>query len=225
MNENSADTKSSVTWLLQDKTNFQEWKNLLALSMAAIFSITIGELLRADGNFSPLAIFFDWVESICAMILPGLSGAFVLVLSGVYEYNLTSLVEFNFLRILVFMSGCVLGSMAFSRVLAWLLKKYHELGYGFITGTLLGSLSISWIWQHAQDFYTDRDGAPHVVSSIKVWPTQYAELTNLDPKMLLTWFCLLTGGLLVLGLEWIFAKTKANAGAGNNSRLPSDGGL
>lgn len=123
------------------------------------------------------------------------------------------------------MSGCVLGLMAFSRVFAWLLKKYHELSYEFITGMLLGSLSILWLWQHTLDFYMDSDRALHVLSSIKVWPTQYAELTNLDPKMLLTLFCLLTGGLLVPGREWMFAKTKANAGAGNNSRLLSDGGL
>jgi len=213
------------TWLLKDKTNFRVWQNSLALGIAAILTIAIGELPRADGNFSPLSIFLSGAVGICAMILPGLSGAFVLVLLGVYEYMLTSLVEFNFPVILVFMSGCALGLMAFSRVLAWLLKNYHELSYGFIIGMLLGSLSILWPWQHAQDFYTGSDGELHVLNTIKIWPTQYAEFTNLEPKLLLTLFCLLAGAALVLGLEWMFAQTKVKEGAGNHSQLPSDGGL
>ncbi len=71
----------------------------------------------------------------------------------------------------------------------------------------------------------DSDGELHVLSTIKVWPTHYAELANLDPKMLLTLFCLLAGGRPVLGLEWMFAQTKAQEDAGNNSRLPADRGL
>lgn len=202
------------SWLLKTECNLGTWPNLVALGLGALFTIAIGFLPHANGNFSLLAMFFSGVIAICAMILPGLSGAFILLLLGVYEYILTALIEFNLPVILVFMLGCVVGLLAFSRVLAWLLKNFHELSYGFIIGMLLGSLSILWPWQHAQSYFTDSSGELHILRALNVWPTQYAELTGQAPQVVLVFICLLAGGVLVLALERVFAHTRAPIGAG-----------
>lgn len=211
------------TWLLKGKTSLRAWSNLLALAIGAIFTIAIGMLPQVDGNFSLVAIFISGAIAICAMILPGLSGAFILVLLGVYEYMLTSLIEFNFPVILVFMSGCVIGLLAFSRVLAWLLANFLELSYGFIIGMLFGSLLILWPWQHTQSAYTENSGEMHIAQTNNVLPINYTELTGHDPQVLLVLLSLLAGGALVLGLEQLFTRTQLGARPGHETK-PNPGG-
>lgn len=196
------------SWLLKDECDLRAWPNLVALLLGSMLTIGIGLLPHANGNFSLLAMFFSGAIAICAMILPGLSGAFILLLLGVYEYVLTALIEFNLPVILVFVSGCVVGLLAFSRVLAWLLRNFHELSYGFIIGMLLGSLSILWPWQHAQTYFTDSSGELHILRALNVSPGQYTELTGQAPQVVLVLICLLAGGLLVLAMERLFARTR-----------------
>lgn len=193
-------------WLLRHECDLHAWPNLVALGIGAIFTIAIGLLPAVTGNFSLPAIFFSGAIAICAMILPGLSGAFVLLLLGVYEYVLTALIEINLPVILVFMLGCIVGLLAFSRVLAWVLSKYHELSYGFIIGMLLGSLSVLWPWQYTQSAFNASTGEPHTLRTLNVWPAQYTELTGQAPEIGLVVAGLLVGGMLVLGLHRLFAQ-------------------
>ena len=86
------------------------------------------------------------------MILPGLSGAFILLLLGVYEFILNALIGFDWPYILVFMMGCATGLLIFTRVLSWMLRDHHQLSYGFISGMLLGSVTALWPWQGEEGF-------------------------------------------------------------------------
>lgn len=196
------------SWLLRGACNLRAWPNLVALGIGAAFTVAIGLLPPTSGNFSLPAIFFSGAIAICAMILPGLSGAFILLLLGVYEYVLTALIEINLLVILVFMLVCIVGLLAFSRVLAWVLSNFHELSYGFIIGMLLGSLPVLWPWQQAQSYVTDSSGELHILRALNVWPWQYTELTGQAPQVLLVVGSLLAGGILILGMERIFTRTK-----------------
>jgi len=142
------------SWLLKNECNLRASTSLTALIVGAVFTVTIGMLPPVNANFSLIAIFLSGAIAICAMILPGLSGAFILLILGVYEYVLRALLDFNLPVILVFMLGCIIGLLVFSRFLAWMLRHYHDLSYGFIIGMLLGSLSVLWPWQHTQSYYT-----------------------------------------------------------------------
>lgn len=213
------------TWLLKDKSDLRAFKNLIALVIGVVFTVAIGLLPQADGNFSLVAIFFSGVIAICAMILPGLSGAFILVLLGVYEFMLTSLVEFNFPVIFVFMSGCAIGLLAFSRVLAWLLANFHGLSYGVIIGMLCGSLYTLWPWQHTQPEYTGNGGEMPIAQKINVLPTQYNELTGHDPQLALVLFALLVGGVLVLGLEQFFKRMHLGERPGQDTQQRPGGAI
>jgi len=84
--------------------------------------------------------------------LPGLSGAFILLLLGVYEFILNALIGFDWPYILVFMMGCATGLLIFTRVLSWMLRDHHQLSYGFISGMLLGSVTALWPWQGEEGF-------------------------------------------------------------------------
>jgi putative membrane protein len=93
-------------------------------------------------NHSLPVIFISGLIAICAMILPGISGSFLLLLLGQYEYMLTALHELHFTELIVFIVGAIIGILGFSKLLNYLLKKYEELTMAFLIGVMLGTLKI-----------------------------------------------------------------------------------
>lgn len=175
------------------------------LGMLAIFAI--GTIEPGNSELSYFTVFLSGALAICAMILPGLSGAFILILLGVYDFMLSALMAFNYPYILAFTLGCIVGLLAFSRLLSWLLQHYHQLCYGFITGLLLGSISVLWPWQQAVTFHTDSAGQLHALQTVKLWPSNYSALTGDDPMLLATMLSLLAGLLLVTILHKVFKNS------------------
>lgn len=195
------------SWILKSQFNLKQGKSYLVLLLGMMLVGALSYLNPGSGELSYLYIFLSGVVAICAMILPGLSGAFILLLLGVLEFILQALVEINLPYIVVFLAGCAVGLLAFSRVLAWLLKNYHQLSYGFITGMLLGSILVLWPWQQTQSFYTDSAGDMHPLQSINVLPLNYLEITGNEPMLAATLICLLAGLVLVNLLHWVSNAT------------------
>lgn len=139
--------------LLRHEFSLGAWQNLVALLLGLLLAVSIGFISPRSAELSLIYVFFSGAIAISAMILPGLSGAFILLLLGVYEFILGALLAFNLPYILVFVLGCAVGLLAFSRVLSWMLREHHQLSYGFITGMLLGSVSALWPWQEAEQGY------------------------------------------------------------------------
>jgi len=96
-------------------------------------------------------IFFSGMLAICAMLLPGLSGAFILLILGKYEFITATLKNpfsvHNILIILIFCSGCLLGLLGFSRILDYLIHKYHGPTFAFLTGLMAGCMQKIWPWK------------------------------------------------------------------------------
>ena len=111
-------------------------------------------------------IFFCGIVAICAMILPGISGAFILLILGKYEYVTAALknpfLPQNLIIILVFCIGCGIGLLGFSRVLNYLLHKFHNLTMAFLTGLIAGSLQKIWPWKEIVETQVIR-GKTHVI--------------------------------------------------------------
>ncbi|PYG01957.1 putative membrane protein [Georgenia satyanarayanai] len=100
------------------------------------------------------AFFLAGAVAICAMILPGISGSFILVLLGMYTEVLGAVNERQLGLLLVFLVGCGLGLAAFSSVLTWLLDHHHDLVLAVLIGLMLGSLRILWPWPHGLESTT-----------------------------------------------------------------------
>ena len=81
------------------------------------------------------------------MILPGISGSFILVVLGKYQYILQSLHEIRIDVILVFMAGCLIGLLSFVRLVKWLFSRYHDLSIAVLAGFMIGSLNKVWPWK------------------------------------------------------------------------------
>ncbi len=118
-------------------------------------------------------IFLCGSIAICAMILPGISGSFILVLLGKYEYVFGAVKEAKFDVLGMFAAGCVVGLLAFSHVLTWLLRKYHDLTVGLLAGFMFGSLNKIWPWKQTLQTYVDRHGVEKPLIQINVSPFAY----------------------------------------------------
>ena len=92
-------------------------------------------------------VFVCGAIAICAMILPGISGAFILLLMGKYQYILGALHSFKIDVIAVFACGAVIGLLSFSHFLSWLLRRYHDVTVALLSGFMFGALNKVWPWK------------------------------------------------------------------------------
>ncbi len=134
------------SWFLARQVNWRAATGLLFLAGLAI-ALVIGELRPTQLDVQPLIIFGSGALAICAMILPGISGSFILLLLGMYSNVLQALHEFDLGFIAIFAAGCGVGLLSFSHVLGFLLSRFHAQTLALLTGFLVGSLAMVWPWQ------------------------------------------------------------------------------
>ncbi|MEM9314042.1 MAG: DUF368 domain-containing protein [Pseudomonadota bacterium] len=139
----------------------------------------------------PAGFFFAGFIAICAMILPGISGSFILVLLGMYARVLAAIESFNLLPLGLFALGAGCGLLAFSRALRFLLDQFHGPTMATLTGFLLGSLPVVWPWKL---------NAVDEVPARPVWPADYA-LALGDSRVALCALMVVVGFALVWVLE------------------------
>lgn len=147
-------------------------------------------------------VFMAGSIAICAMLLPGISGSFMLILMGLYGFILQSLVDFNLMIIVSFAAGCVTGLLTFSHLLSWLLRNHHDITLALMTGFLLGSLTVIWPWKRVLEMATDRQGEQIAVRHENVLPDQFLAVTGTDPQTLSVLGVALFGFILVFALEY-----------------------
>ena len=158
---------------------------------------------------TPNAIWFTFVSgaiAICAMILPGISGSFILLILGQYEPILQAVNDRNFLKLVVFAAGCALGILSFSRIVSWLLRKYHSATIGLLSGFMLGSVNELWPWKIVISWRTSSSGEQKPFIDENILPTEYLAQVGEQPKILAAILAFIFGIVLVLGIEWLASK-------------------
>ncbi len=157
----------------------------------------------ANGISSTWFLFFAGSLAICAMILPGISGSFILLLLGVYKPVLDAIHDKDFKTLIVLISGAVVGLLTFSRLLKWLFDKYHTLTLAALTGFILGSLNKIWPWKKIISSEMI-DGKLKILQEESISPFAYKG----NPELL--WAILLTAiGFLVIVILEKSATVKA----------------
>ena len=127
----------------------KQWRLVQILGLLAGMSLALAAafLPPMTVNISPLTLFFSGMLAICAMILPGISGSFILLLLGVYPVIIEAVTEADWLILASFAAGAVVGLMAFSHVLSWLLHHHRGTTLSVLIGFLVGSLPVVWPWK------------------------------------------------------------------------------
>lgn len=119
---------------------------LLGLAAAALAFWLTGLPTRTGDDPTLLRVFATAAVAICAMILPGVSGAFLLKAAGLYEITLGALLAFDLVYVLVFVAGAAAGLGLFSKVLHWLLERHHDMTMAVLLGLMAGALRALWPW-------------------------------------------------------------------------------
>ena len=154
---------------------------------------------------NPTALWYVFISgaiAICAMILPGISGSFILLLLGSYELILTSIKDLKLTIITVFASGCIVGLLSFSKLLSWMFKKYHDLTIAILTGFLIGSLNKIWPWKETISTRINSHGktVPFIQNNIS--PADF----NGDNQLIFALIMAIIGLGLILFLEKFASK-------------------
>lgn len=124
------------------------FKDFVGLIIGTAIAAFISSIQTTGDNGSLGYIFISGVIAICAMILPGISGAFILVLLGSYATIIQGIKDLNILLIAVFFAGCFVGLISFSKLLKFLFSKFKNLILATLTGFLFGSLFKIWPWKN-----------------------------------------------------------------------------
>ncbi|WP_268033462.1 DUF368 domain-containing protein [Algoriphagus sp. PAP.12] len=153
---------------------------------------------------SPDAIWFTFVAgaiAICAMILPGISGSFLLLILGKYEMILEAVSEKDIVTLGVFASGCIVGILSFSRLISFLLKKFYATTIGLLSGFMLGSINKLWPWKIVTQYRTSSSGEQKPFLTENLWPSDYLQKVGEEPNLGLAIAGFLGGILLVVGID------------------------
>lgn len=142
---------------------------IAALAAGTLFYVVAG-LVPVTTPDSPWFLFVCGVVAISAMILPGISGSFILVLLGKYEYLLAALNNGDIVPIVVFAAGAAVGILSFARVLAWIFRRRHDLTIATLTGFMAGSLRKIWPWKENVSPHPDANGIEVPLVQINVLP-------------------------------------------------------
>ncbi|MEG1586488.1 MAG: DUF368 domain-containing protein [Bacteroidales bacterium] len=152
------------------KFSLSRWITFLAGAVAAYFITVATPASTPEGLWF---IFISGAIAICAMILPGISGSFILVLLGKYFYIMSAVKSLNIPIIITFACGAAIGIISFSNVLSWLLKKYHDLTIALLAGFMLGSLNKVWPWKETLETYIDSHGVTRPLIEANIAPNVY----------------------------------------------------
>ncbi|PQJ72535.1 DUF368 domain-containing protein [Polaribacter butkevichii] len=184
------------------KWNILAFVFLIIGAFLAYYITTLNPLVSE--NSSPIFIFIAGAIAICAMILPGISGSFILVLLGAYKPVLNALNNKDIKTILIFMAGAVIGLLTFSRVLKWLFKHYKNLTLAALTGFIIGSLNKIWPWKETLTWRTNSHGVEVPFNQQSVSPFSFNGEAELTMAIVLA----VVGFVIILAMERLAVQKK-----------------
>ncbi|WP_027858812.1 DUF368 domain-containing protein [Marinobacterium jannaschii] len=188
-------------WLLVKQ--IQGWSSnaVSAFISGTILAYLITTLAPTTIEATPLSIFLAGMIAICAMILPGISGSFILLLIGMYAPVMGAIKGFDLMFIAIFGAGCVIGLLSFSRVLNWMFQHYHTVTLALLGGFMLGSLNKVWPWKYTTSYVINRHGNEVPLVQENVLPGSYEVMTGQAAFLGGSVAMLLLGMALVVLLE------------------------
>lgn len=176
---------------------------ILAAGAALAYYITTLNPLVSE-NSSPWFLFMAGAIAICAMILPGISGAFILVLLGAYKPILTAVNERDLTIVGIVALGAVVGLLTFSRILKWLFKNYKNYTLALLTGFIIGSLNKIWPWKETITWRVNSKGIEVPLNQVSKSPFSFDGDAQLTTAIILA----VVGFGLILLLEKLAVQKK-----------------
>lgn len=171
----------------------------LLVGVAFAYSITVLKPLHMEPTMVNTLIAGS--IAICAMILPGISGSFILLLIGMYTPVLAAVKGFQVDILALFLAGCVIGLLTFSHLLSWLLRHFRDATSMFLTGLMIGTLPKIWPWKETLTWRTNSKGEQVPLLQHNLTPFEYEHITSQPSQLVIAIVMMLAAIALVLSLE------------------------
>ena len=174
--------------------------NIIILLCAALLTFGISMIEPANENDNLFFVFICGIIGISGMLLPGLSGSFILILLGNYELLMVNaIVNLDYILLITFILGSIAGLFGFSHIISWLLKKHKDKMLSLLTGFILGSLYVIWPWKEKEN--------TEIINGVeKILSYNYYIPQELNIETLFAFGLIIAGALIVIALE-SFSKT------------------
>lgn len=185
-------------WYVAKQVEHWRFSTYSIFILGAIIAFGVTQLTPASGASNEIYLFFSGAIAICAMILPGISGAFILLLLGVYKDISEAVSRFDFEVIIIVALGAIIGLLSFSKILKWLFYHYKNLTLALLSGFILGSLNKIWPWKKVLKTETVKDKVL-VVSEKSVLPNAFEG----DSHLALAIILFIIGFITIILLEKI----------------------
>lgn len=157
-------------WFVSREVAQWNAKTVIAFAAGAVAAYAITITTPAETSNDLWFIFLCGTIAICAMILPGISGSFILVLLGKYFFIMDAVKSLRISVLLVFAGGSVIGISLFSRALSYALHRFHDITIAILSGFMLGSLNKVWPWKETIETYIDRHGVAKPLIETNILP-------------------------------------------------------
>lgn len=171
--------------------------HVLLLGLGVLLAQLLPGLMPALGGLGALKLVVAGAIAISAMLLPGISGSFLLLSMGLYGTVMTGIKSLDISLILQFGLGCLIGLATFSRLLAWLFRHYHAATLQLLAGFIVGSLPLLWPWREMTRYQLGPEQQLIPLDYRFLWPQEYASLTG-DPAQLWSALALMAVGLVLV---------------------------
>ncbi len=187
------------TWFVsKDIKEWKSWKTWVAFVIGVVVAFYITVATPAETPSNLLFIFLCGAIAICAMILPGISGSFILVLLGKYFFIMDAVKTLDVVVIAVFGAGVCIGITSFSHILSYALAHFRNITLAVLTGFMLGSLNKVWPWKEVVETFVDSHGEVKPLIETNILPNAHV------PEAVVL---MVVGFFLVYFLEKLSAKT------------------
>ncbi|MBB5210818.1 DUF368 domain-containing protein [Microbulbifer hydrolyticus] len=189
------------------------WQCWLALLLGGLLAVLVSEMRPTEIAATPYTLFFSGALAICAMILPGISGSFILLMIGIYPQVIAAVHQFQLSALTWFGAGAVTGLLLFSRLLSWLMHRFPSVTLSFLVGILLGSLKIVWPWKLAvgEAIGSTEKLAPMMSN---VFPGEFSAVSGEPSYIVGATMASVVAVLLVLAIEWFHWRHVGNVAQG-----------
>ncbi|WP_300705392.1 DUF368 domain-containing protein [uncultured Alistipes sp.] len=205
---------ASTIWIAREVEQWN-WQSLIGLLVGAALAywITVASPTQTPNDW--WFIMLSGAIAICAMILPGISGAFILLLLGKYQFIIQAVGELKIGILALFGVGVAVGIISFSHLLSWLLRRYKNVTVALLMGFMIGSLNKVWPWKETVESYMDSHGTMLPLVERNVMPGRFEALTGVDAQL---WQAVVLAGAgfaLIYVIEYVGTRVARKFGAGN----------
>jgi putative membrane protein len=210
---------AASAWVVSRHPSDWRWWHLLPLAVGLLLAHglpSLMPLINQIGN-PALILVVGGAIAISAMLLPGVSGSFLLLTMGLYGTVMQGIRSFDLVLIGYFGLGCLMGLFFFSRLLSWLLRHHHTATLQLLLGFIVGSLPVLWPWRELVRYQLGHEGQMIPLDYRYLTPGDYALLTGESSQLVGVLALMLVGAIVVLGLGLLGHPSAARSRSSNES--------